>query len=399
MEYTTLISGCKADCATVERLFTEVLTVGVGVDGQLITSVMNSYCTNNRINDAYNLMRSYALGPGRTIEPDPAMFSTIIRACINVKNLKLAWETFDLMRQYYTEPDTVAFNLMIEACAESHDAERAFNLYEELLLLKYPILDSTFNSLLKVCSKRHDYFLESFEVFQNMKISGFMPSITSYHHLLSACGQVGDVQAADLVIEQMEKEDIPATLQTYSILMAVLARGLAKDKTENYKFYIERANLIFDEIKIFSEEKMRNFDPTSSKSLREIENYKINTTLLNNYLLIYSNAMNLRRAEEVFKNFSLFNVQPDVVSYNIMLKAFSKARKAEQCFDLYRQMKVAGIKPDDHTWKHLIVSCAKAHYINNALKILRIMTANSIFLTFLFFAYSSLLTNAPSSFQ
>jgi len=47
------------------------------------------------------------------------IYTTLIHGCILAKDVDLAWETFDHMRQRDAiEPDAVTFSVMIYACAK-----------------------------------------------------------------------------------------------------------------------------------------------------------------------------------------------------------------------------------------------------------------------------------------
>lgn len=373
--YTLVISSCYSleDIPKARELFDNMLMEGVPLSLHCLTAMMSCYAQNLQLDEAYTLMRTYALGPERIIEPDNAIFTTLIHGCMKKKNYQLAWDTFDMMRQFYLEADTIAFTLMIDICAQTYEAERAFNLYEEIKFLGLPYIDYTFNAMLKVCARRFDYFPKAFEIFDQMKVHGFTPDAHTYHLLLSSCGPVGNLKAADLILDHMEKSKVPITIKSYGILLNIISRSMSK-VTDNIikKVLIERADLIFTQLQKYALQRKESGVPLV------IEDDTITVPVLNSYISVYTEAMYIRQAEALFPLFNEFNLEPDLCTYNIYLKLFSNTRRVEQCFDLYRQMKQKDITLDKFSWTHLLNVCAKTKYYANGLKILRVMVSKGM---------------------
>ena len=372
--YTLVIASCyhSADVDRARGLFDTMLMEGVPLTVESCTAMMSCYSKNLQLDEAYTLMRTYALGPERTIEPDNAIFTTLIHGCLRKENYQLAWDTFDMMRQFYLEADTIAFTLMIDICARQYEAERAFNLFEEIKFLKLPMIDYTFNSMLKVCSRRHDYFNKGFEILREMKDHGFRPDAHSYHLLLASCGPVGNLKAADLIMDQMQTDKIPITIKSYEILLDVLSRSIQHNPDHKVRqTLIERADMIFKQLQQYA------IDKNAALGANIIPGeHTITTKTLNSYLSVYVEAMHLRQTEGLIPLYGEFGLQPDTYTYTMLLKMFSKAKRVEQCFDIYRQMKQSDIVPNKFAWRHLMNVCARAKYFNNGFKILRLMISH-----------------------
>lgn len=63
-------------------------------------------------------------------------------------------------------------------------------------------------------------------------------------------------------------------------------------------------------------------------------------------------------------------LEPDAVSYNTLLKGFSKARRMREAFRLKKVMENAGLKSDDVTRNSLIEGCMQTNQISDALRML-----------------------------
>lgn len=211
-----------------------------------------------------------------------------------------------------------------------------------------------------------------------MKLSGFTPDSHSYHLLLASCGPVCNLKAADVIMDQMEADNIPITIKSYEILLNVISRSIHQTPdNQARKSLIERADVIFKQLQRYALDKSAGY---SDKALIPVE-HNITTNTLNSYLAVYMEAMHLRQTEQLLPLYEEFGLQPDTYTYTMLLKMYSKARRVEQCFDVYRQMKQNEIVPNKFAWRHLMNVCAKTKYFNNGFKILRLMIANDYEIT------------------
>lgn len=55
----------------------------------------------------------------------------------------------------------------------------------------------------------------------------------------------------------------------------------------------------------------------------------------------------------------VLDVEPDVFTYNVVLKAWLVQSKLENSFAVFEEMKAKGIKPDPVTYTTLIATCVK----------------------------------------
>lgn len=388
--YTLVISSCykQENIPRARELFDNMLMDGVPLTVQCCTAMMSCYAKNLQLDEAYKLMKTYALGPDRIIEPDNAIFTTLIQGCVRKKNFQLAWDTFDMMRQFYLEGDSISFTTMINVCAYQYEAERAFNLFDEMKFLNLPLLDTTFQAMLKVCANRFDYFHKAFEIVKEMKVHGYTPDRQTYHSLLAACGPAKNLKAADMIINQMDKENIHIDTHTYAIMLDVIGRTMYHaNNIQVKKSLVTRADLIFEQLQKFVKDRKTKIGESAL-----ISGDKITNRVLNSYVKVYTEALYLRKAEELLKLYPELGLTPDIQTYTMFLKMFSRAKRVEACFDIYRQIKQHDLVPDTFAWRHLLNVCARTQYYNNGFKILKLMIAKGMYI-FLYFVFYFIVFN------
>jgi pentatricopeptide repeat protein len=139
----------------------------------------------------------------KKIPANRIIFTTLIKGALRDKDVDRAWKTFDHMRSQVCEPDTVTYSLMIYACSKTQDAEKAFDLFEEMASKSLPVSEATFVSLIQACGSRPDYYLEAFNLFDQMVRQGYTPTHWTYNTLLSAVAKQGDILRARLIWNQM----------------------------------------------------------------------------------------------------------------------------------------------------------------------------------------------------
>ena len=64
------------------------------------------------------------------------------------------------------------------------------------------------------------------------------------------------------------------------------------------------------------------------------------------------------RAEELFGMMKRQGVQPNEVTYNVLMKAYSKAGKANRVFEVFDEMIREGIEPNELIFNTAINACA-----------------------------------------
>ena len=382
--YNAVISSCVEDkeyLKEARRIFEEAEKEKT-MNEQIVASMMHCLVHNRLLVEAFELFDKYALDYDAPFKPTLIMFSILIHGCLLVNDTEKAEETYYFMCNYHHQPDSVVYTMMIDCAARKYEVEKAIGIFEHMEREgHYPTLH-TYNFLIQACAKRHDYFSQAFIYLEQMKNNGFVPNVHTYHALLSSSAQVGDIKSLNLVLDTMEQEGIPITFSAYSLVLNAYSRANHHSKNPLHQNdNIKNAKIIFDEIeKVAAKQSSSQSSSDDNEVEEEYKEYnKINSHLLNNYLSVFSSAGRLNDAEKCLMLYDKYQIAPDVVTFNLLLKMYSKHRRVEKLFDTKRRMNLLNINLDSYSYRHLIEGCVKVGYINNAFRVLELMKAKGSF--------------------
>ncbi|KAJ3008108.1 hypothetical protein HKX48_008771 [Thoreauomyces humboldtii] len=192
---------CRAnDLEAVQRLFGEVLEKNLKPDIITYGILVHAHIRKRELNAAFKVYEDMKKSG---VQPSQHIFSSLMKGCIQANDIKRAWATFDHMRSEFYQPDAISYSLMIAACAKGKEAERALDLFQEMAQNGLSPTEVTFTALIKACGSRSDYYLEAFQLLEQMVAEGFLPNTHTYNVLFQAAAGQGDVARARMIWNDM----------------------------------------------------------------------------------------------------------------------------------------------------------------------------------------------------
>lgn len=188
----------------------------------------------------------------------------------------------------------------------------AEKLFDNDFFLMNPVLSNA----IQACSSLGDVN-KGFELFETAIARGTIPNLTVYSALLSLCGTAGDTTRVQVVLDKMKAAGLEMNNITYHNLMSAYSKGGHVDEAIRLFTEIKEQGLIPDEhtYAILMDAHGENGDYETALAL--MDELKISSS-----------------------------VTPNLVHYNVILKACGKASKLTTAFQLYEEMKEKKIQPD-----------------------------------------------------
>ncbi|KAI3995220.1 hypothetical protein MKX01_032022 [Papaver californicum] len=269
-------------------------------------------------------------------------------------------------------PDTAAFNAVLNACANLGDAEKFHQLFDEMPEFNAKPDVLTYNIVIKLCARanRKDLLVR---VLERILDEGIVPCVTTLHSLLAAYVGFNDLETAEKMVQAMRegRNDLckilrdcnlenpiqiegevfeqlllpkPTTMSNYEPpLLPKVYKPDSRIYTTLMKGYMKEGR-ISDVVRML--EAMRQ--QTDSSSHPDHVTY---TTVIS--ALVKVGAM--ERARQVLTEMARVGVPANRITYNILLKGYCQQIQIEKAKELIKEMvSSAGIEPDVVSYNILI---------------------------------------------
>jgi len=264
---------------------------------------------------------------------------------------------------------------------------------DEETLVRKPCLTSTYNTLIDLYGKA-GRLKDAAEVFSEMLKSGVAMDTITFNTMIFTCGSHGLLSEAESLLDKMEERRISPDTRTYNIFLSLYAdAGNINAALECY-WKIRNVGLVPDivshrtilhilcgrnmvrEVEAVIEEMKKSSQKIDVHSVPGIIKMYINeglhdraNNLLDKCLFDVGFSSKVRaaiidayaerglwaEAEAVFYGKrDLLGPEKGVLEYNVMVKAYGKAKLYDKAFSLFKGMRNHGTWPDEVTYNSLI---------------------------------------------
>ncbi|KAK8966668.1 Pentatricopeptide repeat-containing protein [Platanthera guangdongensis] len=251
-----------------------------------------------------------------------ATYNTLIDLYGKAGRLKDASDAFLQMLQSGVMPDTITFNTMINiCCSHGHllEAKSLLGKMEEKRI--YPDT-KTFNIFMTYHSSHGDA-VGALRCYTEMKEYGLHPDVVSFRIILQSLCEKKMISEVEGVIEEIMMLDSRVDEQSLPVVM---------------KMYVAKG--LLDKALTFFEKHCYNQDISSQNRASVID--------------LYAERGFWKEAEDVFDAKGKLGFKKDVVEYNVMIKAYGKAKMYDRALELFESMRCTGPWPDECTYNSLV---------------------------------------------
>ncbi|XP_072954156.1 pentatricopeptide repeat-containing protein MRL1, chloroplastic isoform X1 [Typha angustifolia] len=320
---------------------------GLKPDCKLYTTLISTCAKSGKVDAMFEVFHEMV---NAGIEPNVNTYGALIDGCARAGQVAKAFGAYGIMRSKKVQPDRVVFNALITACGESGAVDRAFDVLSEMMAEPTPIDPDhvTVGALIKTCIQAgqadrarevykmlHDYNIKgtsevytiavrscsqtgdlefALKIYDDMKRNGVTPDEIFLSTIVDVAGHAGKVDAAFEIIKEARIKGIRVGNISYSSLMGACCNA------RNWKKALELYDLI----------KSSKLRPTVSTLNALI------TSLCDDGLVM--------RSVEVLNETRKLGVQPNDITYAVLIVACEKKDEAELGFKLFEEAKMDGIR-------------------------------------------------------
>ncbi|CAM6107147.1 unnamed protein product [Calypogeia fissa] len=285
-------------------------------------------------------------------------YNSLINAAGKAGDHKLAESLFAEMRQLGLKTDIYTYNALLRAVVEGRGVPHALRIVRKMEASGPQPDVYSLTALLDGYCQQQD-LNEAEDILQYMERGGRnqRPNCCSYNILLKACAAVDDPVRALRVFARMKEAGVAPDNCTYLALFSACAHANAGLEASDRWSRQEVAK----KITAIEMDMAQSGVPHSRESL---------TTVMRVFGaegLTEAMLQRLQDAKDGGKSLL------DTASFNTVIGSCLNAKQVETGWDVYRQMKVSGVKPDVYTYNILINGCALDKNISTAFELVETM--------------------------
>ncbi|GAU26737.1 hypothetical protein TSUD_317350 [Trifolium subterraneum] len=300
--------------------------------------------------------------------PDTVAFNAALNACANLGDGKMFLQVFDEMPQFGVLPDSLSYNIVMKLCCGKNRKDLLLFVLERILQLNIPLCMTTLHSLVAAYVDFND--LETAEKI----VQAMREKRRDICRILRESNSQDSVENYDDDVDSVFHKLLPNLMDKSGNGNENDALLLPKAYTPNTRIYTTlmkgymKAGRVTDTVRML--EAMRCQDDSASHP-----DHVSYTTVVS--ALVKAGFMD--RACEVLAEMTRISVPANRITYNILLKGYCKQLQMDTARELLKEMaEDAGIQPDVVSYNILINGCILVDDSAGALSFFNEMRAKGI---------------------
>ncbi|GLU03963.1 hypothetical protein SLE2022_211320 [Rubroshorea leprosula] len=215
--------------------------------------------------------------------------------------------------------------------------------------------------------------------FMNKK--GHVPCVVSHTALMEAYGRGGRYNNAEAIFRRMQSSGPEPSALTYQIILKIFVEGNKFKEAEEIF-----ATLLDDKISplkpdqkmfhmmIYMYKKAGNYGKAHELFALMTERRVPQSTVTYNSLMSFES--NYKEVSKIYEQMQRAGLQPDVVSYALLINAYGKARREEEALAVFEEMLDAGVRPTRKAYNILLDAFAISGIVEQARTVFKSMRRN-----------------------
>ncbi|CAK9158927.1 unnamed protein product [Ilex paraguariensis] len=253
---------------------------------------------------------------------------------------------------------TATYNTLIDMYGKAGRLKEAADVFASMLKSGVAPDTFTFNTLIFTCGS-HGYLSEAEALLGKMEERGVTPDTKTYNIFLSLYADVGNMDAALRYYRKISEVGLFPDVVTHRAVLQILCERKMVQEVEAVMAEMEKAGVRIDERSLPVIIKMYVNEGLTERAKVIFEKCQMDGRLSSRtYAAVmdtYAEKGLWAEAEAVFFNErDLVGQKKNIVEYNVMIKAYGKAKLYDKAFSLFKGMKNHGTWPDECTYNSLI---------------------------------------------
>ncbi|CAA3007091.1 pentatricopeptide repeat-containing protein At1g73710 [Olea europaea var. sylvestris] len=265
---------------------------------------------------------------------------------------------------------TATYNTLIDLYGKAGRLKDASDVFEDMLKSGVMPDTFTFNTMIFICGT-HGYLSEAEELLNKMEERGISPDTKTFNIFLTLYADVGNIDAVLLCYRKIREVGLFPDEVTHRAVLQILCERNMVPEVEAVIEEMENLEMLIDQNSLPVLIKMYVKEGLSGRANFLFEKCQANGWLSSRtyaaIIDVYAEKGLWAEAEAVFySKRGVYGQKWEVLEYNVMIKAYGKAKLYDKAFLLFKGMRTHGTWPDECTYNSLIQMFAGGDLVDKA---------------------------------
>jgi len=342
MLYTSVITACAeaADSDSASAVYQQMLQERCRPDRRAMSALVSAYAASvrrqgpsatDRRTQLVLLERAFQLRDDlveMNMTPDAVMWNTLITLAGRAGQLQRALDTVSEMEASHCMPDEFTFATIINACTLANKPQLGLKVYERAMKAKAAKDAVVYSAAISACKAGAEANAQrAMQIYHDMQLNGVRANSRLYAALMAVMGTAGEVDLAFSLLDEMETEGLRPDVDTLSSLVLCCVMNNQLDRAQQV-YQMMRGRQMWPKERTY-------------------------TALI----AAMGRAFRLGDVADLVADMGSAGLEANAHTCAALLSACQRADEPELCFDLYKLMKVRGIRVDDECAFQLLRLC------------------------------------------
>ncbi|KAG6607993.1 Pentatricopeptide repeat-containing protein [Cucurbita argyrosperma subsp. argyrosperma] len=209
------------------------------------------------------------------------------------------------------------------------------------------------------------------KVLNLMNKKGYAPNVISHTALMEAYGRGGRYNNAEAIFRRMQSGGPEPSALTYQIMLKTFVEGCKfKEAEELFDSLLNKEGQVLKpdqkmfHMMIYMFKKAGNYEKARKLFSEMAARGVPQSTITYNSLMSFET--NYKEVSRIYDQMQRAGLQPDVVSYALLIGAYGKARREEEALAVFEEMLDAGVRPTRKAYNILLDAFAISGMVEQA---------------------------------
>lgn len=356
--YTVVLSGlCRVGrLADAHELLDSMAQGNLRPDSATYNALLDGFCKLGRTGEAFELVSR--LRAGGLFSPGVNAYSSLLDGLFREGKFEEARRCYRTMVAEQVTPDCVLYTIMIRGSVESGRIREAFAFLGEMTDRGIVPDSFCYNTLIKgLCDAGHLDRARSLQL--DISGSDGFPDAATYTILICGLCDRGLVREAQKIFDEMGQRGCAPTVATFNALIRGLCRAELPEEGRHLLYRMEMGTNQHLFLRL-----SQGPNPVSDRGglRREVDHLCDSGRIVEAYKLL--------------RGLADAGAVPDIVTYNILIDGFCKAKNMNVATALFKELRFKGYAPDAVTYATLVGGYLREEKADKAVEVFHHMVRN-----------------------